>query len=209
MIGRLEKTLVLNGGGSSPHWAQEVEQRNVPIGLPIRLQQDSYLPTDTTSFSLKRVPVLCAFSGVHDDYHTPGDTPDKINYGGAQQIARFMMLITRSLAEAESAPEYRATQAPEMDRARGGMRAYLGTLPDYAETDLQGVKLDGVTEGAPAAVAGVQAGDVIVELAGQKIENVYDYTYAIQALKVGETVPIVVLREGERVSLEITPGSRE
>ena len=63
------------------------------------------------------------------------------------------------------------------------MRAYLGTIPSYAETDIKGVKLSGVSGGGPASKAGVQGGDVIVELAGKKIDNIYDYTYAIEALK--------------------------
>ena len=48
-----------------------------------------------------------------------------------------------------------------------------------------------------------------MELAGRKIENIYDYTYAIEALKIGEPVTMVVERDGQRVSLQVTPGSRE
>ena len=35
-------------------------------------------------------------------------------------------------------------------------------------------------------------GDIIVELAGRKIENTYDYTYAIEALKIGQKMSIGV-----------------
>ena len=48
-----------------------------------------------------------------------------------------------------------------------------------------------------------------MELAGGKIENIYDYTFAIDGLVVGEPVAIVVVRDGERLSFEITPASRE
>jgi S1-C subfamily serine protease len=48
-----------------------------------------------------------------------------------------------------------------------------------------------------------------VELAGRRIENIYDYTYAIDALKIGQPVTLVVVREGERLALEVTPASRE
>ena len=88
------------------------------------------------------------------------------------------------------------------------MRAYLGTVPDYA-TEVKGVLLSGATKGAPADKAGLKGGDIIVELAGRKIENIYDYTYAIEALKIGQEVDITVQRDGKKVSLKITPGSRE
>ena len=112
MIGRLRESLVLQGVGSSSVWAGEMERRNVPIGLPIVTQNDSYLPTDATSFYLRGVPLLSAFTGVHQDYHTPRDTADKINYEGAEKIARFMAHITSSLLTSESAPDYVEMERP-------------------------------------------------------------------------------------------------
>ena len=53
------------------------------------------------------------------------------------------------------------------------------------------------------------ARDVIIELAGRKIENIYDYTFAIDALKIGEPVKVVVDRNGKKVELKVTPRSRQ
>jgi S1-C subfamily serine protease len=89
------------------------------------------------------------------------------------------------------------------------IRVYLGTIPDYAESDVKGVRLSGVAKDGPAAKAGLTGGDVVVELAGRKVENIYDYTYAIEALKIGQPAKIVVDRQGQRMTFEITPGSRE
>ena len=208
MVGRLEDKLVLQGVGSSSVWPSEIERRNAPVGLAITIQNDSYLPTDASSFYLKGVPILSAFTGSHEQYHTPRDTPDRLNYEGAARTTRLMTLITRALAQAEEAPDF-IEQAPPTDQPRAALRAYLGTIPDYAAGDVKGVLLSGVAQGGPAATAGVKGGDVIVELAGKKIENIYDYTYAIEALKIGETTPIVVQRGEERIELTVTPGSRE
>ena len=52
-------------------------------------------------------------------------------------------------------------------------------------------------------------GDIVVELAGRRIENIYDYTYAIDALKIGQQARIVVLRNGQRLERQIVPESRE
>ena len=82
-------------------------------------------------------------------------------------------------------------------------------MPDYAESDAKGVQLSGVSKGGPAELGGLKGGDLIVSLAGRKIENIYDYTYAIEALKIGEKITIVVLRNGNKVELEIVPGSRD
>jgi Tol biopolymer transport system component len=209
MVGRLDKKLILQGVGSSSIWPGEIERRNVPVGLPITPQDDSYLPTDASAFFLRGVPILSAFTGSHSEYHTPRDTPEKLNYEGTANIARFMALVARSVAMRESPPDYVAQTAPQKGSSRATMRAYLGTIPDYAESDVSGVKLSGVAANGPAAKAGVKAADIVVELAGRKIENIYDYTYAIEALKIGQEVKIVVQREGRRIELAVTPASRQ
>ena len=62
---------------------------------------------------------------------------------------------------------------------------------------------------APASKAGLQATDIIIDLAGRNVENIYDHTYAIEALKVGQEVEIVVERKGETLRLKVTPLSRQ
>ncbi|MEA3277882.1 MAG: M28 family peptidase [Pseudomonadota bacterium] len=209
MVGRLDKQLYVQAVGSSPIWRSELERRNAPVGLPLRLQEDSYLPTDTMSFYLQGIPVLTAFTGTHADYNTTRDTADRLNYEGLGKIARLMGLMTRSLAMREEAPDYLAQEKPDTDASRANLRAYLGTIPDYSESDLKGVLINGVAKGAPAEQGGMQAGDIIIAVAGRTIENIYDYTYALNALKVGQPAQIRVLRQGTPIELEVTPGSRE
>ena len=209
MIGRLREKLVLQAVGSSSIWPGEIERRNAPVGLPLTLQRDAYLPTDASSFYNRGVPVLAAFTGAHEDYHSPRDTADKVNYEGAQKITRLMGLIARSLALDEDEPDYQEMERPRNQSTRGGLRVYLGTVPDYSQGDVEGVKLSGVAKLGPAQKAGVKGGDVIVSLGGTEIKNIYDYTYALGDLKIDEETTVVVLRDGERVKLKIVPGSRE
>ncbi|MCE2811146.1 MAG: M20/M25/M40 family metallo-hydrolase [Planctomycetaceae bacterium] len=209
MVGRLRENLVLQGIGSSPYWKAEIEKRNAVVGLPITLQADSYLPTDASTFFLKGVPILSAFTGSHSEYHTPRDTPELLNYDGAAQIAKLMGLITRALGTSESIPEYTEQKAPENQGTRAAMTAFLGSIPDYAQGDIQGVLLSGVSKDGPAAKAGVKAKDIVIELAGRKVENIYDYTYAIEALKVGQETEIVVRRGSETHRFKVTPQSRQ
>ena len=208
MVGRLRDALVVQGVGSSPDWPGLIERRNVPVGLSLTLSDDAYLPTDASEFFKRGVPILSAFTGTHEDYHTPRDTADKINHEGAARIARLFSLLVRSVATADEPPSYQEQERPKDQERRANLRAYLGTIPEYAQGDIKGVKLSGVAKGGPAAEGGLEGGDIIVEVAGKKIENIYDYTFAIEALKIGEEVEIVVLRDGETKRLKVTPGSR-
>jgi Tol biopolymer transport system component len=211
MVGRLREKLVIQGIGSSPGWADEVQRRNVPVGLSLELDKTSTrLPTDAASFVPREVPILAAFTGAHEDYHTPRDTPEKLNYEGAAKIAHLFGLLARGLMTADQSPPFELTEdAQPSEVPRANLTAYLGTIPDYVAGDVKGMKLSGVAGDGPAAKAGVKGGDLITELAGRKIENVYDYTYAIEALKIGEPVKMILIRDGKNVELEVTPAARE
>jgi Tol biopolymer transport system component len=210
MIGRLrDNKLTVQGVGSSKMWKRLLEKRNVAAAFQLLLQDDPYLPTDTTSFYPKRIPVLNFFTGAHEDYHRPTDTADKLNYDGLARITTFAKNLLLDLAAAPERPDYsRVERSDSPGGSRETLRAYLGTIPDYT-TEVKGVKLSGVRGGSPAEKAGLQGGDVIVEFGAQKIANIYDYTYALDAVKIGAPVKVLVEREGRRVELTVTPEARK
>ena len=120
-----------------------------------------------------------------------------------------MALVARGLATSEATPDYVKVERPEGQGRRANLRAYLGTVPDYSQGDIVGVKLSGATKGGPADKAGIKGGDIVTNLAGKAVKNIYDYTFVLEALKVGETVKITVLRKGKKLTLDVTPGSRQ
>ncbi len=65
-----------------------------------------------------------------------------------------------------------------------------------------------VTDGAPASDAGIKEGDVIVELAGQPIQDSADVQTAVRTHRPGDTVKVVVVRGDERVTVEATLSAR-
>jgi len=209
MVGRLrDNKLNLQGIGSSPAWRKLIEKRNVAAGFNLTLQEDPYLPTDTTPFYPKNVPVIAFFTGSHEEYHRPADKPDTLNYEGLERIAKFAHALVSDLASGAERPAYAKVEKKDGGGGREQLRAYLGTIPDYAQ-EVAGVKISGTRGGSPAEKAGLKGGDIIVEFAGQKIANIYDYTYAMDAAKIGQPVKVVVLRDGKRVELTATPEVRK
>jgi Tol biopolymer transport system component/Zn-dependent M28 family amino/carboxypeptidase len=207
MIGRLRDRLVLQGVASSSVWTREIEQRNAVVGLPVTTISDTYLPTDATSFYVAGVPILAAFTGSHEEYHSPRDTPDLLNYKGLYDITRFMALVARSQAQVATPPDYIKVEQTQTQGRVGNV--FIGTIPDYSTEGVKGVKISGVVQGGPAARAGLQGGDVIVGLGGAQLENIYDYMQAMNGLKVGQETDIVVERGGRKLTLKLTPTVRE
>jgi peptidase M28-like protein/WD40 repeat protein/PDZ domain-containing protein len=209
MVGRLrDNKLMLQGVGSSPVWAKLIEKRNVAAGFTATLQDDPYLPSDTTALYPKGIPVLEFFTGSHEEYHRPADKPETLNYEGMERIVRLARGILVDLEKGERPAYAQVARRDSGSGSRENLRAYIGSIPDYA-VEVQGVKLSGVRAGGPADKAGLKGGDVIIEFAGTKITSIYDYTYALDAVKIGQPVKAVVLRNGERLTLTVTPEARK
>ena len=209
MVGRLrDNRLSLQGVGSSGAWRRHIERRNIPAGFNLALLDDPYLPTDSTAFYPKGVPILSFFTGSHENYNRPTDDAATLDYAGMARIAAFGGAILKDVVATAERPDYAEVQdTTSAGGDRDVMRAYLGTIPDYT-TDLAGVKISGVRGGGPADKAGMRGGDVIVEFDGNAIANIYDYTYALDAVKIGEPVAVVVVRGTERVTLHVVPEAR-
>ena len=173
------------------------------------MQTDPYQPTDVATFNGASVPCLAFFTGVHADYHRPTDTADKINYEDLDRVVDFAAAIIRRVENTDEAPAFTKVDPPTAPGGgRAGVRVFTGTIPDYA-SDAKGLLLSGVIGGGPAEQAGLQKGDVIVEIAGQTIANIYDYTYALDVLKIGQPAKVVYMRAGQRKETTLTPSARK
>lgn len=203
MIGRLrENRLVVGGAGTSPVFKGLLEKANTE-GLDLALGEDGYGASDHAVFYAQGIPVLFFFTGAHEDYHRPSDTPDKVLYGGEARVLRFAARAAEALLALPERPAYVRVAPPPGEAAGRGFRVYLGTIPDYA-SEGKGVRLMGVRPGSPAERGGLRKGDVIVRFGGKAVENVYDYTFALQDHRPGDTVEVTVLRDGSPLDLTVT-----
>jgi S1-C subfamily serine protease len=84
----------------------------------------------------------------------------------------------------------------------GGYGPYFGSIPDFGQTE-NGVKFSDVKPGSPAAKAGLKAGDVLIQFGDKPIKNLYDFTDALRRSKVGDFVPVTVLRDGKELKVEV------
>jgi hypothetical protein len=210
MVGRMQDNkLIVQATGTSPAWPRILERENVAAGFDLALQDDPYQPTDVATFNQAGVPSLNFFTGAHADYHRPSDTADKINYEDLDRIADYAAAIVRGLAILDEAPAYAKVTPKAGDRpSRAGVRIFTGTIPDYT-AEAKGLLLGGVIGGGPADQAGLQKGDLIVAIGDQTIANIYDYTYALEAMKAGQPIKVVYMRDGQRKETTLTPATRQ
>jgi Tol biopolymer transport system component len=207
MVGRLQEKLYVQGVGSGNNWAQLSEEISIRQGIPLVLQEDPYLPTDSMAFYLADVPAINFFTGSHAEYHSPRDLPETLNYSGLERVIKTVGDYTRLLSDSsQNLVKYiKVGGNPQKQLEGRSFRVYLGTIPDYTQEGVKGVKVSGASKDSPAAMAGVQEKDVIIEFDGVKIENIYDYVYTLQSVKPNVETVLKVMRGGKLVELKITP----
>jgi hypothetical protein len=212
MVGRLrDDQLLVLGTESAPQWNALLDAAAAAQGLKVTGRGDGYGPSDQTSFYAAGIPVLHLFTGTHEQYHSPADKAATLNAEGAARIAELTAVLASRVARGDATPVYaRASAPPAREGDSRGYGAYLGTVPDYRsmEQETGGVLLADTRAGGPADRAGVRKGDRIVEMAGTRIENLHDMTFALQDHRPGETIEVVVVRGAERVTLRATLGER-
>jgi hypothetical protein len=208
MVGRLRNDrVIVYGVGTATELPDLLTAANAPAPLNVIPQSDGFGPSDQSSFYGKSIPVLHFFTDLHDDYHSATDTPDKINAAGEVRVVDLAERVVRAIADRPARLTYIRQATPTVSMSEGS-DTYLGSIPDMAGGDTPGLRLTGVRAGSPADAAGMKAGDIIVEFDGKLIKDIYTYSDALYARKPGDRVDVVVVRDGQRLTLHVTLGRR-
>ncbi len=199
MVGRLDKSkgLAVNGTGTSPIWNWLLDEVNQD-SLKLIKSESGVGPSDHTSFYLQDIPVLHFFTGQHEDYHKPGDDTEKINPDGVLKVASF---IERIVTLMNDDPKIAFTKTKdEADNPR--FTVTLGVVPDYM-FDGTGMRIDGVSEDKPAIKAGIQKGDIVVQLGDSTVTDMMSYMRALSTFEKGDQTDVVIQRKGEKKTYTI------
>jgi hypothetical protein len=205
MVGRLREKLDVQGTGTSAAWPAILDSLATDPAAPqIVRVPDGFGPSDHSSFYGQRIPVLAFFTGAHDEYHRPTDDLETIDPEGEVRVLDLAARLIEAIADGREIPY---AEAPVTQRRAMAFKVGLGVIPDYGYAEA-GLLLASVRPDGPAAAAGLQAGDVIVQLAGKDVADVYAYTEILAGLEADVPVEAVVLRGEETLELTITPVER-
>ncbi len=79
----------------------------------------------------------------------------------------------------------------------------MGIMPSYT-AGVEGLQVDGVSEGKPAQKAGVKTGDVIIQMGDLVIKDIQGYMDALGKFEKGQVIPVKVKRGSGVISLTVT-----
>lgn len=206
MVGRLNETnnLQISGVGTATGLKAIVYAKTDTSIIKLTLSDEGYGPSDHSSFYGKNIPVLFYFTGAHMDYHTPTDTWEKINYKGMVKISDLIFNMAENLASDDAKLQFKEAgpkiESGNYPRKKG---VTLGIMPDFAGVIKNGLRADFITPGKPAALGGMQKGDIITFINGKPVNNIQDYMFRMGQLKHGQTISVEVLRNSKNVVLVI------
>jgi aminopeptidase YwaD len=206
MVGRLNETnnLQISGVGTATGLKQLIYSKSDTSVIKLTFSEEGYGPSDHSSFYGKNIPVLFYFTGAHLDYHTPTDTYNKINFSGMVRVSSLIYNVAEELVSSDSRLQFKeAGPKVETVRYRRGKGVTLGIMPDFAGVIKNGLRVDAVDPGKPAALGGMKKGDIITFVNGKQVNNIYDYMFRMGQLKHGQTISVEVLRNDKKVVLVI------
>ncbi|MGC4035589.1 MAG: M20/M25/M40 family metallo-hydrolase [Chitinophagaceae bacterium] len=203
MVGRFNDSthaLTVGGYGTSATWSSAIAEANPKAAFSIRIDSSGIGPSDHTSFYMKNIPVLFFFTGIHSDYHKPTDDADKINYTGEYKVVRYINDIITNLDKQNQKLAFLKTRDSQMNAPRFSVT--LGIMPDYTFTG-SGVRCDGISEGKAAQKAGLQTGDIIVQLGDNTVTSLDNYMQALGKFKKGDKTKVKYKRGNEVKESEV------
>ncbi|MBC7382868.1 MAG: M28 family peptidase [Bacteroidia bacterium] len=201
MVGRLDTVkniFSLSGTGTSPRW-DSILPDIVIDNIKVKYEPGGTGASDHTSFYNAGIPVLHFFSGTHQEYHKPSDDWELINFKGTLQIIKYMYQL---IAKLDKQPKLIFTKTKESTDNRTEFKVTLGIMPDYM-FEGNGVRVDGVTDGRPAALAGLKRGDIIIRLDKFDTGGMEAYMQALSKLEKGLQTKVTILRNGNEMVLDI------
>lgn len=197
MVGRLENNrLAINGVGTSPEWTV-LDDVNKKFEL---VKSESGIgPSDHSSFYLSDIPSIHFFTGQHEDYHKPSDDIEKVNIQGCYEIGNYILQVIDELDDKKIA----FTKTKDETKDSREFKVTLGVIPDYMFQGT-GMRIDGVKDGRTASNAGIQQGDVVIKMGDLEVPDMMGYMKALGAFEKGQTIPVVINREGKEMSVSVT-----
>lgn len=204
MIGRLEDTgnLSILGTGTAEEFNQILDTYKADFKYNITYSPSGFGGSDQTSFYSKGIPVLFFHSGTHQEYHTPFDDIELIDFEAQKDITELVYKLILDFANRDSNLTYKETQSKDKSSDRASFKVTLGIMPAHADSG-NGIKVEGVTENGPAHVAGIVKGDYIIEMDGTQISDIYEYMNVLKRMKKNTTVTVKVKRGEEIVKLDV------
>ncbi len=207
MIGRLDPSggeVQVFGVVCGEEFGEIVERAAQSAGVDFAPSSDSGGRSDNAPFVRNNIPAMHFFSGHHGDYHKPSDDSDKINARGGARIASMVFTIADELARRDQRPTFRAVKSKSQPGGTPTYRVVMGLAPGYTDDGKPGMSVDAVNSDGPADLAGMKAGDRIIRIGGKDVANIYDYMASTRKNNPGDTVEVVVLRDGKEITLQVT-----
>ena len=204
MVGRLSPTkpsLTVGGTGTGIGVEDFLNDHATDRPFQLSTTPDGYGPSDHAAFYVEDVPVLFFFTGITEEYHTPLDDVETINISGEKAIADYAYDLIADLSSRDQTFTFQ--EAGPKGPPKGGKRGKvkMGIIPDFAASKTTGFLIGGVVPGGPAALSGMESGDVMVALEGLSVMNVYDYMSRMAEVKPGQRVTVEVMRGDEKLIL--------
>lgn len=204
MIGRMQNsTITIGGTGTSAESEDILNKCRKDTIQNLVFNPDGYGPSDHASFYGENIPVFFISTAPHEDYHTPFDDAERINYQGAKEVIELTGCIVDEIESKQECLSFREAGPKVQAGKRTKLKVVLGIIPDFASQSGNGLGVSGVRAGGPAQLGGIKKGDIITGINGEKVADIYEYMHRLKSVEPGQTAIVDILRGTDKLVLLI------
>lgn len=196
MVGKLsqEKKLFIDAAESAKEFNTYLNDIGMEFSFVIQTNEKAIGGSDHLSFCSDSISALSISTGIHEDYHTANDTPDKINFSGIAEIAEFSLVLVNYLGT------HPVTFQPiqiKRNASRSSLNVSLGIMPGYETSN--GLLIEAVTVGKTAHLFDLKKGDRIIQINDCTVSNIHEYMSCLKDIQPGDEANITIVRKDKEI----------
>ena len=201
-----DKKLMILNGNTAHEWKFIFMGTEYTTGVKCQVIDQELDASDQFAFIEKGIPAIQLFTGATENYHRPSDTFDKIDSKGLVKVATVTKEVLTYLADRKDPMPYAGKDHSTIKKAdkknTKSRKVSTGSIPDFAFKG-PGIKVGSVIKGSAGEKAGLQAGDIITAINGDKIEGLRQYSDYLKKFNPNDIIKVTLLRNDKEENIKI------
>lgn len=211
-VGRATDKFLIFGSGSAREWPFIFMGAAATTGIQSQLVKQALGASDHQAFLEAGIVAVHIFGAATSDYHRPTDSADKIDIASLLKATTLSKEVVQYLSNRDGPmtnllkPADPNTTKPTT-ATQTGRTVSTGTMPDFAFAGT-GVKIAQIAPNSAGDTAGLKPGDILTQFGGVIVTNLRSYTQQLSKYNPGDTVQVIVERNGKPMVFELELAKR-
>ncbi len=200
-----DKKLIVLNANTAKEWKFIFMGTDYTTGIATEIIEKNLDASDQVAFIENKIPAIQLFTGATENYHRPSDTFDKIDSKGLVKVATVTKEVVEYLGNRTEAMNFIGISQNEITPQKTTettRKASTGSVPDFSYKG-NGVRIGSIIKNANGTDSGLRSGDIIIEINGNNVQDLKQYSDYLKQFKPNDTIKLKILREDKEQIIDL------